>query len=117
MDMGEAETSEPEPGSFAAAQDAPPPLKPPKKQSTPKPRDPRTDHPAIQAYRQVTNLYPEKALWDFIIHNVGDTPESLTLWRKVVLAYVALGWNKRNLKNMLEYFKLKEISVQRKNGG
>lgn len=64
-----------------------------KKQTKAKPPpDPRSQHPAIQAYRQASNRYPEKDLYDDIIRTLGDTPDSskLTECRK---EWVKRGYN------------------------
>ena len=50
-----------------------PPPKPPKRRRKRKP-DSRTQHPAIQAVREVTNRYPPKPIWDDIIKLLGDEP-------------------------------------------
>ena len=52
---------------------ATPPPKPPKRRRKRK-TDPRTQHPAIQAVREVTNRYPPKPLWDEIIKLLGKQP-------------------------------------------
>lgn len=41
-----------------------------------KPRDPRVDHPAIQAVWKTRGKYPLKDLWDLIIETVGDDPDA-----------------------------------------
>lgn len=48
-----------------------PPKRPVKRKRKP---DPRTNHPAIQAVRDVTNRYPPKPLWGDIIKLLGDEP-------------------------------------------
>ena len=40
---------------------------------------------------------------------MGDQPEALEFWGKVVGEYVALGWNPKNVAGMLEWFERKEL--------
>jgi hypothetical protein len=66
-----------------------------KKPRSATPRDDRTDHPSIQAVREIVGRYPDKALWDTFIETLGDTPDTFRLktcfieWRKK-------GWNPTN---------------------
>jgi hypothetical protein len=41
--------------------------------------DPRTKHPAIIAYREVTGKYPNKTLYDSIITAIGEQPDTAKL--------------------------------------
>jgi hypothetical protein len=89
----------------------------------PKPKKPPTViPPAVQVYREVTNLFPAKALWENIERVVGQEPEKLSFWKKVVKGAVAMGWNKKNIDNMINYFKRGEVPSSlnwkgRKDGG
>lgn len=68
-------------------------------------------HPAIQAYRAQAKTYPDSSQMESVIAKVGDAPDALEFWGKVVAEYCLLGWNKRNIKNMLEYFERKELPM------
>ena len=61
-------------------------------------------HPAIIGYKEAALLYPRKSLWPGIIEAVGDEPEDIDRWSRVCLAYVAMGWNPKNVKGMLDHF-------------
>ena len=60
---------------------------------------------AIAAYREVTHLYPPRGIWDDVASAVTDVDR----WRRVVKAWVALGWNPRNIAGMLDYYRRGEI--------
>jgi len=85
-----------------AAPDAPPPKKPAQKRQRPKAKDPPPQ--AVARYRAATHLFPEKSLWDGIVQVIGDEPKDLDRWQKVCTAWVAMGWNKRNVKGMLQHY-------------
>ena len=59
----------PSPNPVPKEESATPPPKRRRKRKT----DPRTQHPAIQTVREVTNRYPPKPIWDDIIKLVGDS--------------------------------------------
>ena len=65
--------------------------------------------PAVTAYREVARRFPDKELWSDIAGAVGESETDLVLWREVVHGYVASGWNKLNIKAMLDYFKRREV--------
>ena len=77
------------------------------------PPDPRKDHPAIVSFRENAQSYPDKLAWDDIIGTVGDVPGDVSLWGQVVHAYALQGWNKRNIGNMLEFYRRGEIPAAR----
>lgn len=68
-------------------------IRPAKKQ-----RDARTDHPAIQAFREVKGKYPHKDVWDLVIKVLGEHPdegrmkECWVAWRSKNFAPENLGW-------------------------
>jgi hypothetical protein len=62
-------------------------------------------HPAIKAYQEIARLWPDRAIRPQICIDVGESPESLDRWRKTILAWIGLGWNKRNVAGMLEHFR------------
>lgn len=45
-------------------------------QKTEKARDIRLDHPAIVAFRRVSSRYPDKVLFDDVIHLLGNSPDT-----------------------------------------
>jgi len=68
--------------------------------SKPKTRDERLDHPAIIAYRTEANMHVPVAWRDEIIE-VVTRPE---LWQQIVHDWIGRGWNKQNVKGMLEVY-------------
>ena len=59
---------------------------------------------AVQALRSATNLFPRKSLWDGIVEVVGENPADVDRWKRTALAWVACGWNPKNVKGMLEFY-------------
>lgn len=68
-----------------------------------------TVHPSIAVFREVRRSYPSKELYAMIISAVGDTPDKLDLWRRILIGYTAMGWNPRNVAGALEYFGRGEV--------
>lgn len=68
-------------------------------------RDPLLDHPAIKIYREIMRLHISIAWRPIVAETVGEDEESLNLWKKVVLEWNGMGWNKTNVIGMLEVFK------------
>lgn len=64
---------------------------------------------AVEAYREIAEVYPKKVLWPTIAETVGDQQEELDLWGRVVLAWVANGWRPTNVRGMLEFYGRREI--------
>ena len=62
--------------------------------------------PAVEAYREITRIYPVKSWWAKVDSTVSF---DLERWRRVVLAYVGQGWNKGNIANMLSFFERGEM--------
>lgn len=81
---------------------ATPPAKPPKRRGKRK-TDPRTQHPAIQAVREVTNRYPPKPIWDDIIKLLEDEPrvEEMRLCFK---EWVKPGYNPLNFAWLFDWY-------------
>jgi len=101
--------SETDPSVANATDAAAPPPKPgngkparPKRKKDPPPA-------AVERFREATNRYPNKALWSGIAEVVGEKDADLERWHKTCLAYVAVGWNPGNVKNMLTYYQRGEI--------
>jgi hypothetical protein len=65
--------------------------------------------PSVEVYRSVANRFPDKATWGMIDAGVGEVKEDLDFWRLVVRDYIASGFNKTNVKTMLEYFERREL--------
>lgn len=101
---------DPDQGEKPAATAAPPvEEKPLPKTEKPPPKTKGPPPPAVQAYRSATNLYPLKSLWPGIAKTIGDEPGDLDRWKRTCLAYVACGWNPKNVKGMMEYFVRDEL--------
>jgi len=66
-------------------------------------RDDRTDHPAIQAVRLVTNRFPDKVVWDKLISELG-TPDLQKL-TSCHVEWVARGFKPTNLAWAFEWYK------------
>ncbi len=75
---------------------------PARKRNSPR-RDERTDHPAIQAIRLVTNRYPDKAVWDKLIADLG-VPD-LALLERCHVEWVSRGFKPTNLAWAFEWYK------------
>jgi len=69
-----------------------------------KKRDPLLDHPAIIEYRDVTRLHVLISWRKQVAETVGEDPEEVKRWRAVVHDWIGRGWNKQNVKGMLEVF-------------
>jgi len=54
-------------------------------------------------------LYPAKALWPGIVQVVGEDEGDLERWKRICLAWRAMGWSPKNVKGPLEYFRDKRI--------
>ena len=66
-------------------------------------------HIAVKTYQNIANRYPDKATWPMIEKTVGDKPDNLEFWSRVVIAYIACGWNKINISGMLTFFESRRI--------
>ena len=45
---------------------------------------------------------------------VGDKSEDLLFWGKVILSYIAAGWNPNNINGMLDFYRRREIPGQQR---
>lgn len=70
---------------------------------------------AVSVYRKVARRFPDKAMWPAISESVGESPEQLEFWEKVVLGWIGCGWNKLNIKGMLSLFKDRRIPTTEPN--
>lgn len=66
-------------------------------------------HPAIDVYRLKARAFPDKTAWPSIEAEVPVDDKSLDRWGRTVEAYIVVGWNKRNVRGMLDFFKRGEI--------
>lgn len=69
----------------------------------PTPRDNRISHPAIQAFKTATNLYPNKMLFDQVIEILGDFPD-VTRLNNVFVAWLGRGFKPTNLTGILDWY-------------
>jgi hypothetical protein len=63
--------------------------------------DERLNHPAIIAYREETRLHVPIAWRDEVIANITNP----ALWKKVVHDWIGRGWNKQNVRGMIDAYK------------
>jgi DNA-binding transcriptional MocR family regulator len=61
---------------------------------------------AVKVFRENTHRYPSKVWYSDIEQVVGDKPESLELWRRVIKEWLGLGFNPVNVKGMLDAFQV-----------
>lgn len=76
----------------------------PQGKETPKLRPKPSDHPAIQAYRDVFHTYPQRGAYQLIVEAVGDKHAELELWRECCTYWMSNGWNPKNIGGQLERF-------------
>ncbi|TET81172.1 MAG: hypothetical protein E3J37_09680 [Anaerolineales bacterium] len=67
-------------------------------------RDPLLDHPAIIEYRDEAHLHVPITWRKQVAETVGDDPADVQRWRTVVHDWIGRGWNKQNVKGLLEVF-------------
>jgi hypothetical protein len=61
-------------------------------------------HPAVLMVQDVTEMYPEKALWHRIAATVGLSDIELQRWREAMTDWIGHGWYKGNVSGMLDVF-------------
>lgn len=66
--------------------------------------DPRSSHPAIAALREITNRFPNKALYDELIAEIGEAPDIAKL-RACYVAWVKRGFNEMNYAWAVEWYR------------
>jgi hypothetical protein len=59
---------------------------------------------AIQAYRAAFHSYPRKETYGFIVTAVGSRPDRLQLWTRICTEWLLRGYNKYNIKGLIECF-------------
>lgn len=74
-------------------------------------------HPAIKAFQAEMHRYPRKEQFADIAAAVGEKPEDVEFWQRVVKAWKLLPYAPTNICGMLEYFGKKEIPTTCKSGG
>lgn len=77
----------------------------------PKKRDELLNNPAIQAYRTIANYQIPTALRQ----EVADTVDNIELWKLIVYDWIGYGWNKQNIKGMLESYRSGGIAKKSSN--
>ena len=86
------------------------PSKPKSKRKSKEPKPKKPPAPAaVKVFRENAHRYPPKAWYSKIADAVGEQPVDLEFWGQIVLAYIGLGWNPGNVKNMLAYYEKREI--------
>ena len=65
--------------------------------------------PAVQVYRSLAETTPVNVICTKIAESVGANEDDLDFWREVVIGYIAKGWNKYNVSNMLDFYKRREM--------
>ncbi len=71
---------------------------------------------AVETFRDVRGKYPPRELWGEISATIGERPDDLDLWRRVLVAYAARGFNRQAIDGPLEYFRRGEIPAAKRNG-
>lgn len=64
---------------------------------------------SIKAYHAVTGLKVKAPVAAGVAEAVGEQDADVRRWHQVVLAWVATGWNPRNVKGMLQHFQEHKI--------
>jgi DNA-binding Lrp family transcriptional regulator len=92
--------------TFELFGDDPQPTQQPKRKQagSARPRDPLLSHPAITAYREVTRRQVPLAWRERVADAVGDNPQRVERWRRLLDDWCGSGWNVGNVKGMLERF-------------
>ncbi len=70
--------------------------------------------PAVSAFRDIMHRYPNKSLYAEIDQVIGQSPESLEFWSKVLKGWLLAGFNPMNLGGQLDCFKRKVIPVSKR---
>jgi len=78
---------------------------PPVAKSPPKPKAKAAVPLAVAKFHEVSQKYPNKALYSLIAETVGEKAEDIQFWGEVVLAYIGMGWNPVNITGMLEFYR------------
>lgn len=60
---------------------------------------------SVKAYHAVTGLKVKAPIVAGVVEVVGEQDADVRRWHQVVLAWVACGWNPKNVKGMLQHFR------------
>jgi hypothetical protein len=71
--------------------------------------DTHEHYPAVQTFTGAAHFTPATALHQSMHDAIGEKPEDLKFWAEVVTAWIAKGWNPRNIAGMYDYFKRREL--------
>lgn len=73
-------------------------------------RHKRYKNPFCQIYYQRTGLHPESKVQRPAIEALTlDKSQDERLWEQIVVKWVRLGWNKRNVDGMLDYYQRRQV--------
>jgi hypothetical protein len=100
VNIGADKSANPEPTYEDCAEDG---ESIPKKPKSKYAADPRTKHVAIQAWKQATNRYPPKEIYDTVIQTLGDSPDIEKL-KNVFAQWVGRGYNRTNITGVLDWY-------------
>jgi len=65
--------------------------------------------PAVRVFHENAHRFPAKSWYSDIARIVGEAPDALEFWGKVVKAWVGIGWKPTNVMGMLEFYERHEI--------
>jgi hypothetical protein len=66
-------------------------------------------HPAIRIFRSNAHRYPSKSWFRDVAETVGEGPDDVVFWGRVVKAWVGSGYNPMNVRGMLDWYRRGEI--------
>lgn len=73
----------------------------------------KAQSPAFRVYTGITDYFKVNKHWrEKMTVTVGETPENLSLWGRIVEAWTGKGYFAGNVKGMLDYFERREIPGQ-----
>jgi hypothetical protein len=83
---------------------------PPKIRPDKKPKERPAVIPAYKVFTEITNYFPITNYWrNEMAAIVGELPEDLEFWRKVVIGWTGKYPSKHNVEGMLDFYKRREI--------
>ena len=78
--------------------------------------DPRLHHPSLIVYRSHAHLHVPIDWREEVVVQVGSEVEAVDLWEKIIHDWIGHGWNKQNIKGMLEAHAAGGLRTINKNG-
>jgi len=79
---------------------------------------PAPTHAAIVTFYQTTGKKVPSEKWaKEIERRIGPDPPSLQRWKNTINGWVGMGWNPRNVKGMLDFYRRNEIPGKDRNNG